>query len=42
MLPLFVTKMHTHSVLLLATAAGIKRYALATTIPATVVNENAE
>ena len=41
-LPLFVTEMHTYSVLLLATAAGINRYTLETTRPATVVNENTE
>ena len=34
--------MHTDSVPLLATAAGINRYTLEATIPETVVNENTE
>ena len=41
MFPLFVTEMHTYSVLLLTTVAGINRYTLEATIPG-VVNENTE
>ena len=38
----FCSEMHTYTVLLLATTAGINRYTLEATIAATVVNENTE